>query len=271
MARPRAFTRIALPFVRLRAVRQRERAAFTLIELLVVVAILALLMSILLPSLQRARDVSKMTVCLSNQRQIGLAIFMYLEKWERRMLPSQVAAPDGSPHPWDFWDKALAREMGIGTVTDWGKGGWGREEARVLLCPSHPIKKSRFPPYGQPPYGSYGLHRTIGWPNDIGYDPNRGVRHRYRHWDRGFVNASSHQGPRQPATLPVVYDAEARRVLNYNCAYDHYTFFHRHVAQGDGSNFLFADGHGEYLRADKSITGGAFFGATELTYPGLEW
>ena len=268
MARPRAFTRIALPFGRLRAVRQRERAAFTLIELLVVVAIIALLMSILLPSLQRARDVSKMTVCLSNQRQIGLAIVMYLEKWDRRMLPTRVPADARNGH--DLWDKALAREMNITTVTDWGWDKGGREEAAILLCPSQPINRTRFGPKGQPFYGSYGLHRAIGWPGEIGYNPNQGI-YRYQHWDRGFVNASSHQGPRQPATLPVLYDAEARRVLNYNYAYDHYAFFHRHVTEGDGSNFLFADGHGEYLRADKSITGGAFFGATELTYPGLTW
>ena len=242
-----------------------RRRGLTLIELLVVVAILALLMSILLPSLSRARDVSKMTVCLSNQRQIGLAICMYLEKWERRMLPERVPADaiNGS----DLWDKALAREMNIATVNNWGQDKWGREEAPILLCPSQPkAHVGHIPP--QPAYGSYGLHRTIGWPNDIGYNPNNAI-YRYRHWDRGFVNASSHQGPRQLSTLPVVYDASARRVLNYNYAYDHYAWDHRHVTQGDGTNFLFADWHGEYLRADKSVTGGGFFGATELTYPGL--
>jgi prepilin-type processing-associated H-X9-DG protein/prepilin-type N-terminal cleavage/methylation domain-containing protein len=51
--------------------------AFTLIELLVVVAIIALLISILLPSLARARDQGESAVCKANLHQIGLALTMY--------------------------------------------------------------------------------------------------------------------------------------------------------------------------------------------------
>lgn len=55
----------------------RKRKAFTLIELLVVVAIIALLISILLPSLSRARELSKRTVCAANLRGIGQAMHIY--------------------------------------------------------------------------------------------------------------------------------------------------------------------------------------------------
>jgi prepilin-type N-terminal cleavage/methylation domain-containing protein/prepilin-type processing-associated H-X9-DG protein len=53
------------------------RAAFTLIEVLVVVAIIALLIAILLPSLHRAREMSKRTICLHNERMLGQAWYMY--------------------------------------------------------------------------------------------------------------------------------------------------------------------------------------------------
>ncbi|MBU0637566.1 MAG: prepilin-type N-terminal cleavage/methylation domain-containing protein [Planctomycetes bacterium] len=57
---------------------RRTKGAFTLIELLVVVAIIALLISILLPALSRAKEQAKTTVCLSNLRSIGQSANTYL-------------------------------------------------------------------------------------------------------------------------------------------------------------------------------------------------
>ena len=57
--------------------RTHPSRGFTLIELLVVISIIALLIAILLPALQAARNAARAAVCLSNQRQLGIALRVY--------------------------------------------------------------------------------------------------------------------------------------------------------------------------------------------------
>ncbi len=76
--------------------------AFTLIELLVVVAIIALLVSILLPSLNKAKELVREVCCKANLRNVGLAIHMYVNEAENGSLPgpcwSGVGYPDIAVH-----------------------------------------------------------------------------------------------------------------------------------------------------------------------------
>jgi len=67
----------------------RDRRGFTLVELLVVIGIIALLISVLLPALNKARRAAKSTQCLSNLRQMGTAYQLYLSQ-NRGHLPYYI-------------------------------------------------------------------------------------------------------------------------------------------------------------------------------------
>jgi len=69
------------------------RRGFTLIELLVVIAIIAILAAILFPVFARAREKARQTSCLSNVKQIGTALMMYVQDYDEAM--PQYLVPSG--------------------------------------------------------------------------------------------------------------------------------------------------------------------------------
>ncbi len=110
---------------------QSSRGAFTLIELLVVVAVIAVLLGILLPSLAGARDAARTTVCASNLRQLVTASTTYANE-------SRGYFSSGG------WDNRRFRSVGAldeaGWVADMLNGGFG--PPGKLLCPTSPARGS---------------------------------------------------------------------------------------------------------------------------------
>lgn len=125
----------------LQAARSRtvRKAAFTLIELLVVVAIVALLASILLPSLAGARGQARTAVCASNMRQLGLGIYNYWTVENGRvpnvispMTNSGFGDPDRPDEELDPFDRVRWPESLPNVLMPVHMGN----EPRVFLCPS---------------------------------------------------------------------------------------------------------------------------------------
>ena len=96
--------------------------AFTLIEMLVTIAIIAILAALLLPAIGRSKEQGKSTACLSNLRQLGIAVTLFTQDNENKM-PVIYDAPVGVP-PTNLltqMDVVLSNHLG---------------SVRVLLCPS---------------------------------------------------------------------------------------------------------------------------------------
>jgi prepilin-type N-terminal cleavage/methylation domain-containing protein/prepilin-type processing-associated H-X9-DG protein len=123
--------------------------AFTLIELLVVIAIIAILASLLLPALAKAKAKASAIKCLSNQKQIGLGYLLYAYD-NSDYLPLAAHAGDAAPCEWFFEiSPYIAKQTGSYTSLV--------AKANVVACPSAKLDKV-FPvstPASQA-YGGYG-------------------------------------------------------------------------------------------------------------------
>ena len=64
-----------------------QKSGFTLVELLVVISIIAILLAVLLPSLQKARDLAKRVVCASRQSHLALALMAYINDYDGYIMP----------------------------------------------------------------------------------------------------------------------------------------------------------------------------------------
>jgi prepilin-type N-terminal cleavage/methylation domain-containing protein len=108
--------------------------AFTLVELLVVVAIIAILAALLLPALSRAKESARRTSCISNSRQVNMAIRLYADDY----LDAFPILPVPNPYPNGVG--AYYKQLVKGYL---GLTGPASPNEKVFVCPSDPTYQTQ--------------------------------------------------------------------------------------------------------------------------------
>lgn len=227
-----------------------RRCAFTLIELLVSIAIIALLVGILIPTLSLARNRAQSSVCLSNMRQIGLAMLYYGGDYQDLIARASMTANMGPPlEPFKVrpWGEAI-----VPYLLSWKKEGFSRYDADaaevfgrlfrgVYRCPSD------------------ANHITEGW----AYDPNylynghwsyaKNVIFEYNaNWDPKYGEYSKFRLIPNP-TATILFGENISKAMSDHFMVDEWYVDPAAISveqnrHGSKSNYLFADGHAEAVR-----------------------
>jgi prepilin-type processing-associated H-X9-DG protein/prepilin-type N-terminal cleavage/methylation domain-containing protein len=174
------------------------REAFTLVELLVVIGIIAVLISILLPTLGKARQAARATVCLSNLRQCGNAWVMYLSEhkghlphsfWHQnapagysseqrasiiwhgfwfgilgdyKVSSSQMLCPEAvDPVPWDESGGGAGGIKGGGTAFNSWSGQWQTSKPVGIMLDRNKLNMTNDASKGGYRIGSYGFNGNL--------------------------------------------------------------------------------------------------------------
>jgi len=247
-----------------------RKAGFTLIELLVVIAIIAILAAILFPVFARARENAKRTGCLSNMKQIGTGIMMYVQDYDDTYPMTAWKNADNPKPPLsarDIQNASLPYQRFDSSIDGGATQNWTTwmdytypyvKSLQVYQCPSRPL------PWTDT--GMVTVHNNAWGYAYTGYNfPHYAYNALISGWDTGNaekpVNMSSINGPAGKFLIshnmgwPYLYGVPDD--FNYSAGRDNSAVEWRNVRRAmtwihnDSTPTLFADGHAKILMKSK--------------------
>ncbi len=199
------------------------RRGFTLIELLVVIAIIAILAAILFPVFARAREKARQTSCLSNIKQVQLAILMYVGDYDETFCLGNNSMADGT---WIKWYALMEPYL---------------KNTQILTCPSRA-----------------SVTPGIGWNISGGNEASNVDTGLYHNNGMGYhfvsPNEDTPTGSRlnlanidEPAETINIGDLSPQYSSNVGYLILYSTAAYIPVTHNDGANYGFVDGHAKWM------------------------